>query len=101
MHVLAWHLAFYHYRFHWTVVTVIVCSNNRVACVHRLLRWGSSTVADLVEVWDARTQIPPDMHLEVEEVSLPMLSPSDLVSQGSFASNGFEVQRPAARTASR
>ena len=74
--------------------------NLMTACKCRLLRLGSSTAADLAaaETVGVSTEY---CQAAAGEANWPRLSPSDLVSQGSFAVNEQKVQRPAAHTASR
>ena len=69
-----------------------------------MLRWGSSTVADLAAagVAHAGQQLPADTgQADDVDTSWPMMSPTEAASQSHFLSDGNEVKRPAARAASR
>ena len=73
--------------------------------MHRLLRWGSSTVAELAaaDAALAGEQPPADIGALQDPVNdaQPLLPPSEAASHNLPVANTDEVARPAARAASR
>lgn len=73
--------------------------------MHRLLRWGSSTITELAaaDAALAGEQLPADLGALKDPVDAaqPLLPPTEAASHDLPVANRDEVARPAARAASR